>query len=99
MVSYHPVLHTTAQSELGALPDEQRDRLTDVLHEVAEHREPTRHPKCRQLEGQRDLFRVRVGEVRAILTLQKPELRILRVGHRTDVYEIIDEIDDRRATA
>jgi mRNA-degrading endonuclease RelE of RelBE toxin-antitoxin system len=99
MVSYHPVLHRTAKRELDDLDASDRERLTDVFKDVAETRSPTTHEKVRQLEGQTDLFRVRVGTVRAICTLQKPELRILRIGHRQNVYDVIDGIDDRRATA
>jgi len=99
MASYKPTLHPTANRELNQLAPNERDRLTDALTSVAEHREPTSHPKTKSLEGQDGLFRVRVGDVRAVCALCKPELRILRVGYRSDVYEIIDEIDDRRATA
>ena len=99
MVSYQPVLHPTAERELNSLDDSERNRLVDVLHEVAKTREPTKHEKCKILEGQRGLFRVRVGDVRAILTLEKPQLRVLRCGKRSSVYDMIDDIDDRRATA
>ena len=61
MVSYQPVLHPTAERELNSLDDSERNRLVDVLHEVAATREPTKHEKCKILEGQRGLFRVRVG--------------------------------------
>jgi len=99
MPRYQPTLHPTAERELNELNPTDRNRLTDALTDVAETREPTSHPKTKSLEGQPGLFRVRVGDVRAVCTLSKPELRILRVGYRSDVYEIIDEIDDRRATA
>ena len=99
MVSYQPVLHPTAERELNSLDDSERNRLVDVLHEVAHTRQPTQHEKCKILEGHRGLFRVRVGGVRAILTLEKPNLKVLRVGKRSNVYDIIDDIDQRRATA
>ena len=99
MVSYQPVLHPTAERELNSLDDSERNRLVDVLHEVAKTREPTKHEKCKILEGHRGLFRVRVGGVRAILTLEKPNLKVLRVGKRSNVYDIIDDIERRRATA
>ena len=99
MVSYKPLLHPTAKRELNSLDDHEKDRLVDVLHEVAHTRQPTQHEKCKILEGHRGLFRVRVGGVRAILTLEKPNLKVLRVGERSNVYDIIDDIDQRRATA
>ena len=99
MVSYQPVLHPTAERELNSLDEHDKDRLVDVLHEVAHTRQPTQHEKCKILEGHQGLFRVRVGDVRAILTLEKPNLKVLRVGKRSNVYDIIDDIDQRRATA
>jgi len=99
MVSYNPVLHTTAERELHELDDADRERLTETLKDVAETRSPTTHEKTKQLEGQSGLFRVRVGNIRAICKLRKPELRILRIGHRQNVYDVIDELEDRRATA
>ena len=99
MVSYKPVLHPTAERELNSLDNAERERLTDVLHEVAKTREPTKPEKCKILEGQRGLFRVRVGDVRAILALEKPQLQVLRCGKRSTVYDMIDDIDQRRATA
>lgn len=95
MVSYQPLLHTTAERELQQLPRADRERLTDVLKDVAATREPSRHEKARDLEGQPGMFRVRVGDVRAICTLEKPSLLILRVSHRSDVYEKVDELDER----
>lgn len=99
MVSYEPLLHRTADRELNALNTDARDRLTDVLRDVAAEREPTSHEKVRDLEGQPGMFRVRVGDVRAICTLDKPHLLILRVAHRRDAYENVDDLDERLATA
>jgi len=100
VTNYKLTLHPTANRELQALQDHQRDRLTETLQAVAEHRSPTQHEKSKQLEGQRGVFRVRVGDVRAVLSLQKPELRVLKVGTRGSVYDgIDDEIESRRASA
>lgn len=95
MVSYDPVIHRTAKRELQALPREDRERLTDVLQAVAATREPTTHQKARMLEGQDGLFRVRAGDCRAICTLEKPELLVLRCGHRNEVYDDVDTVDER----
>ena len=99
MVRYTTTIHTTAKRELDGLDDDERDRLTDAIVDVAEHRQPTQHSSVTILEGQDGLYRLRVGDLRAVLQLDQPELKVLRVGHRANVYDVIDEIDDRRASA
>jgi len=91
MPSYEITVHRSAQRELDGLADDVRQRLTDTIADVAQRREPSSHEKVRQLEGQQGLLRVRVGSYRAILSLVSPELRVLRVGHRKDVYDSIDD--------
>ena len=99
MVRYTTTIHTTAKRELDALDTGERERLTDAIVDVAEHRKPTQHSSVTILEGQDGLYRLRVGDLRAVLQLDQPELKVLRVGHRANVYDVIDEIDDRRASA
>ena len=99
MVRYTTTIHTTAKRELDDLDDDERERLTDAIVDVAEHRQPTQHSSVTILEGQDGLYRLRVGDLRAVLQLDQPELKVLRVGHRANVYDVIDEIDDRRASA
>ena len=96
--SYQPLIHTSAERELDRLDDADRERLTDTLAEVARERQPTHHADAKMLEGQPGLFRVRVGDTRAICKLDKPNLLVLEVGYRKDVYESIDSVDDRLAT-
>ncbi|AFH22765.1 hypothetical protein OSG_eHP34_00160 [environmental Halophage eHP-34] len=95
MVSYEIALHKTAERELNDLEDTKADRLRDALRDVSQQEEPTKHDKVKQLEGQRGRFRVRVGDVRAICQLDKPNLLILKVGNRKNVYDGIDNIGDR----
>lgn len=97
MVSYDLQIHTTAKRELDSLPHAERERLTDTIVDVAECRKISSHPSVRMLEGQDGLYRVRTGDLRAVLELDKPCLRVLRVGRRANVYDVIDELDDRRA--
>jgi mRNA-degrading endonuclease RelE of RelBE toxin-antitoxin system len=99
MTSYRLDCHVTAKRELDGLTDAERKRLVDTLTEVAETRKPTSHDSVRMLEGQSGLFRVRAGDCRAICSLEKPALLVLRCGHRNTVYENVDEIDDRLADA
>jgi len=99
MTRYEPVIHESAQRELNDLPTDQRERLTDAIADAAGRRKPSSHEKVRQMETETSLLRVRAGEVRAVVELQSPELRVLRVGHRRDVYDNVDGVvSDRRAT-
>ena len=43
---------------------------------------------CKQLEGNRDLYRVRSGDYRIIYTIEDNQLFVLvvQIGHRRDVY-------------
>ena len=99
MVRYETSIHTTAKRELDDLNADARDRLTDAIVEVAEHRKPTEHSSVRILEGQDGLYRLRVGDLRAVLQLDRPYLRVLTCGRRASVYDDIDEVCDRRASA
>jgi mRNA-degrading endonuclease RelE of RelBE toxin-antitoxin system len=85
VTSYNLQLHTSARDELQQLPDEYRERMTDALTEIAATRQPTTHPATKQMNGG-DLFRVRAGDYRAIAHLDKPDLLILRVGHRSHIF-------------
>ena len=95
MPSYHVTLHPTAKRELNDLPDSTRTELRDRLTDAAERREPSAHPSAKHLTGTDGLFRIRAEDTRAICRLEKPELQVLRVGKRSEVYDIIDDIDDR----
>ena len=99
MVRYDLEIHTTAKRELDALPHAERERLTDIIVEVAECRKVTDHASVRMLEGQGGLYRVRTGDLRAVLQLDKPTLRVLTCGRRASVYDDIDEVCERRASA
>jgi mRNA-degrading endonuclease RelE of RelBE toxin-antitoxin system len=88
MSEYELVARPGAQRTLsGDIPPEA---LRDVLHEVAGCRSPTDHPKAATLRNSQlpsGLFRVRVGDWRAVCRLDKPRLEVICVGHRDDVYD------------
>ncbi len=95
VTTYDPMLHTTAQRELNALEPNDKDALTDLIKDVATHEEPSRHEKAKSLEGQPGLFRVRVGDMRAVLALEKPNLLVLKAGYRRKVYSNVDDLHER----
>jgi len=93
MATYQPMIQVSARSNLHNLPWETRNALRRVLKDVASNEQPTHHEKAKQLQGFEDIFRVRVGEARAICKLDKPCLLILKVNTRDSVYDDIDELD------
>lgn len=87
---YDITLRPSAADALEKLEPDEHDRLRSTLLGVASHRSPTDHSKCELLKNKSDVYRVRVGSLRALVTLEKPELRVHRVGEREDFYERAD---------
>jgi mRNA-degrading endonuclease RelE of RelBE toxin-antitoxin system len=85
VTSYNVKIHPTANEEINELPTDTRQRMTDTLQEVAGNRSPTDHNRVKQMQGP-DLYRVRVGEYRAVVSLDKPDLLVVRVGKRATVF-------------
>ena len=97
MVSYNIRMHPTAKREFDGLTETEQTRLKDALVDVSENRQPTDSQKVKMLEGQRGMFRVRVGRLRAVCMLAKPNLCVVKVGHRQHVYDNIDDVVAQRA--
>jgi len=93
MSEYDLVARPGARRTLSG--DGPPDALRDTLHEVAGHREPTDHPKAATLRNSQlpsGLFRVRVGDWRAVCRLDKPRLELICVAHRDEVYDRTREL-------
>jgi mRNA-degrading endonuclease RelE of RelBE toxin-antitoxin system len=95
VTSYAIQLHPRADEELQEMPDRGKDRLTDTLQEVASTRAPSSHERVISMNGPDGLMRVRAGEYRAVIILSKPNLLVLRVGHRKDVYPSEADLGNR----
>lgn len=92
--SYEVVAHRQAKAEFDAIPQEPRERLRELIHEMASCREPAEAPKATRLDGRDGLYRVRAGRYRCVLALDSPELKLLTADHRDRAYE-----SDRLAVA
>jgi mRNA-degrading endonuclease RelE of RelBE toxin-antitoxin system len=90
--AYRLRLHKTAEKELQDMPKPARDDLTDLLRDLQATESPTTHQKIKHLQGVGDLFRLRSGEYRAVCRLDKPHLLVLTVGHRSHVYDGINQL-------
>jgi len=76
-----------ANRDLQQLAPSERERLVDALSDVAGHEQPSSHPDVRALTGDRQgRLRLRVGDWRAILELDKPALLVHAVGDRETIY-------------
>jgi len=85
---YELVARPGARRTLSA--DGPPDALRDTLHEVAGHRDPTEHEKTATLRSTQlpeGLFRVRVGDWRAVCRLNKPQLEVICIARREEVYD------------
>jgi len=88
MSEYDLVARPGARRTLSG--DGPPDALRDTLHEVAGNRDPTEHEKTAPLRSSQlpeGLFRVRVGDWRAVCRLDKPRLELICVARREEVYD------------
>jgi mRNA interferase RelE/StbE len=66
-----------------------QERIVGRIEELAAEPRPRGAVK---LQGEDDLYRIRVGDYRVVYTIRDEELivLVLRVGHRRDVYRDSD---------
>ncbi len=84
-VEYRIQFAPSARRLLGSLPRAIQRRIAMRVDQLAFNPRP---PGSIKLEGEDDLYRIRVGQDRVIYAIQDDELTVLvlRVGHRRDVY-------------
>lgn len=85
MADYKVELTRTAEKQLRKVPKVDLPRLVQALEMLALTPLPS---GCRKLTGQGNVFRVRVGVYRVIYEILTHQIivRILKIGHRKDVY-------------
>jgi mRNA interferase RelE/StbE len=76
----------SADKALRTLPEAIQKRIVAAVEELGNNPRP---PGCKKLKGEDDLWRIRIGDYRAVYTLRDAELLVLvvRVAHRKDVYK------------
>lgn len=74
-----------AKRELASLPVKDRHRVDERIRALAVDPRP---PQTKALQGQKGLFRLRVGRYRVIYQVYDEVLLVMvvKVGHRRDVY-------------
>lgn len=96
-MAYRLDAHRDALKELGALPPRISDGLKRVLRDLADDPSTGRFD-LKPIQGHTSLpptLRLRVGQYRVLLKISHDRrlVRVLRVGHRSDVYRGLDHLD------
>lgn len=90
--------HLEANKELRRLPPKVADGLRKVLRDLAAD---PRHPRfdLKAIQGHSSVpptLRLRVGAYRVLLKIshERRLVRVLRIGHRRNVYRGLDHLDE-----
>jgi mRNA interferase RelE/StbE len=84
-LTYHVDVAPSAKKELGALPAQMVRRITEALEGLADNPRPH---GCLKLQGEENLYRIRVGKYRVVYEIHDKQVFVLvvRIRHRKDVY-------------
>jgi mRNA interferase RelE/StbE len=85
MADYSIILARSARKELEKLPPLVAHRIIEDIEALAQKARP---PRAIKLHGNKDLWRLRVGDYRVIYRIDDPAhvIDIAAVRHRRDVY-------------
>jgi mRNA interferase RelE/StbE len=83
---YRVALKSSAEKEFFRLPDDIAARILPRIKALA--LDPRPHG-CKKLRGGTDEWRIRVGDYRAIYTIDDELMKVdvTRIAHRREVYE------------
>lgn len=84
-MGYEIVLKPSAKRTLDDLPKSDKIRVIEALEKLADN---PRHHGVIKLESETDLYRVRIGNYRAVFTIEDDRLvvLVLKIGHRREIY-------------
>ncbi|MBE9032628.1 type II toxin-antitoxin system RelE/ParE family toxin [filamentous cyanobacterium LEGE 11480] len=76
--------------ELAALPEKQQSRVESIVFEELECENPFQLGYVEKLKGYSDKYKIRVGDYRIGLTIDKENQVIVceRIAHRREIYRI-----------
>ena len=85
MAGYEVLLARSARKELEALTDPLLRRVVSKLEALASDPRPS---GCRKLEGAESLWRVRVGDLRIVYSIDDAAklVDVSAIRHRSDAY-------------
>ena len=86
MATYEVLLAKAARKELTSLPVLVHDNIIEALSKLSVAPRPI---GCKKLKGQKNAWRIRIGDYRVIYEIEDKVLRILviAIGHRKNIYE------------
>lgn len=95
---YSLLAHPRAQRELDGLPTIVAQGIRSVLEALAVDPRSRRFDlkQLRGIDGEPPAQRLRIGEYRVVLRIdhRSREIRIARIGHRSDVYRGVEHLDE-----
>ncbi len=85
MANYRLSFKSSAAKEFRKLPFAIQRKIVPVINQLCDNPRPSSIVK---LQGDENLYRVRVGDYRIIYEIDDTEkcIRVMRVRHRRDVY-------------
>lgn len=97
-MAYDLEAHRQANKELGALSQGIADGLRRVLRDLADDPADSRFD-LKRIQGHTSLpptLRLRLGQYRVLLKIDhgRHRIRVLRVGHRRNVYKGLGHLDE-----
>jgi mRNA interferase RelE/StbE len=65
-----------------------KNSLSNVIRQAIEASKPQEINHIRKLRGQRNAFRIRLGEYRIGVYIEKDTVEFARIAHRKDIYKL-----------
>jgi mRNA interferase RelE/StbE len=64
------------------------EKIAQVIEEVEEANKPADIRNIKKMKGAKNAFRIRVGDYRIGILIEKDTVKFARVGLRKDIYDI-----------
>ncbi|HLG40988.1 MAG TPA: type II toxin-antitoxin system RelE/ParE family toxin [Chitinophagaceae bacterium] len=86
MAAYQVLVSKASRKQLNKLPVFIHNKIIEDIASLSENPRPA---GCKKLKGQKNAWRIRIGDYRVIYEIEDEQLRILviAIGHRKDIYE------------